>query len=268
MGEALITGASSGIGRAMAQQLAAGGTRVVLAARREAELAALADEIARAGGRADVCVLDVSDTAAIKAAVERWEKETGGLDLVIANAGVGLTKPAHKLTWDEMAPTVEVCAIGAMATLMAAMPPMLARGRGTLVGVSSLAAGRGLPTSGAYSAAKAALSTFLETLRLDLSPKGIKVVDVRPGFVDTPMTRQNRFWMPFMMSVDEAARAALRGIGKGRAVVAFPFPMRLVMSAAEIMPDGLYRWLAGIGSPARKKKKKKAQASSSSDAKA
>ena len=140
-----------------------------------------------------------------------------------------------------------------MATLMTAMPMMVERGHGTLVGVSSLAGSRGLPTTGAYSASKAALSTFLETLRVDLIRKGIKVVDIRPGFVDTPMTQKNKSWMPFMVEVEQAAKISLRGIEKGRAIVAFPFPMKLVMSAAEMLPNGLYRLLVSLGGPKGKK---------------
>jgi len=106
-----------------------------------------------------------------------------------------------------------------------------------------LAALRGLPTSGAYAASKAALATFLETLRLDLRPLGIRVVDVRPGFVDTAMARANRFAMPFMIEAGDAARRMLEGIDQGRAVVSFPWPTALAMGTLESLPDGLYRTL-------------------------
>jgi short-subunit dehydrogenase len=245
---AFVTGASSGIGRELCRLLAARGTRVVMAARREAELAQLACEIRDAGGLADPCALDVADTAAVAEAVRRWDTETGGLDLVVANAGVGATRPAHKLDWArDIEPILRVNVLGAFATIMAALGPMLERRRGTIVGVSSLAAMRGLPTSGAYAASKAALATFLETLRIDLRRKGIRVVDVRPGFVDTAMTKQNKFTMPFLMPVEAAARKTLAGIERGQAVVAFPWQLASAMSVAEAMPDGLWRAVAGRG---------------------
>ena len=240
---AFITGASSGIGRELARLLAAQGTRVVVAARRESELSSLAAEIAAQGGRADVCPLDVTDTAATRAAVQRWEAETGGLDLVVANAGAGVTRPAAKLRWQDIEPVLQVNVLGAFATLQPAIGPMVARRRGTLVGVSSLGALRGLPTSGAYAASKAALATFLETLRLDLAGTGVAVVDVRPGFVDTAMSRLNRFKMPFLLQAADAAQRALRGIERGQAVVSFPWPTALAMETLESLPDPIYRAL-------------------------
>lgn len=241
---ALITGASSGIGRSIATLLAKRGTHVVVAARREAELQSLVSSLRDAGGNADMCVLDVADTQAARDAIRHWDKETGGLDLVIANAGVGITKPAHKLKWEDVEPILQVNVMGAFATLVAALEGMVERKRGTLVGVSSLAAMRGLPKSGAYAASKAALATFLETLRLDLAPKGVTVVDVRPGFVDTPMTQKNKFKMPFIMDVDQAARVTIKGIDRGDAIVAFPWQMARTMSALETMPDAAWRALA------------------------
>ncbi len=241
---AFITGASAGIGRSLARLIAARGTRVVLSARREPELQALAEEIRRAGGTADVCPLDVADVAATQQAIAQWDKETGGLDLVIANAGVGITRPAHKLAWSDIEPVLRVNVIGAFATVHAAVQHMVPRGHGTIVGVSSLASMRGLPNSGAYAASKAAFATFLETLRADLQRKGITIVDVRPGFVDTAMTQPNKFKMPFLMHVDDAAKAALRGIDRGQAVVAFPWQLANAMSLAEGMPDRLWRTVA------------------------
>ena len=200
-------------------------------------------QIVADGGRADVCRLDVPDAAAVHAAVQHWDSETGGLDLVVANAGAGVARPAHKLEWKDIETTLQVNVLGAFATLHAAMGPMVARGRGTLCGVSSLAALRGLPASGAYAASKAALATFLETLRLDLARKGVTVVDVRPGFVDTAMTRPNRFKMPLLLEPADAARRALRGIERGQAVVSFPWPTALAMGTLENLPDSLYRTL-------------------------
>jgi short-subunit dehydrogenase len=190
--------------------------------------------------------------------VQHWEAETGGLDLVVANAGTGVARPAHKLRWQDIEPVLQVNVLGAFATLQAAIGPMVARGRGTLCGVSSLAALRGLPTSGAYGASKAALSTFLETLRLDLARQGVRVVDVRPGFVDTAMSRSNRFKMPFLLDAADAARRTLQGIDQGRAVVSFPWPTALAMETLESMPDRLYRALLSGLQPGGKRPKREA----------
>ena len=196
--------------------------------------------------------LDVSDRAAVGEAVARWDRDTGGLDLVLANAGLGRACPAHKLEPDEALELLEVNVIGACATLLAAVGPMVARGRGTLVGMSSLAGMRGLPAAGTYSASKAALSAFLETLRIDLARKGLSVVDIRPGFVKTAMTADNAFPMPFLMELDEAADRCLAGIDRGKAVVAFPWPMYAAMVLARGMPGALWRWLASRQSPGRR----------------
>jgi short-subunit dehydrogenase len=244
---AFITGASSGIGAELARLLAATGTRVVLAARREPELRALRETIVSAGGAADVCVLDVTKSADVAAAVTHWDAATGGLDLVVANAGISVLRRAHKLEWKDVAPVLDVNVTGALATLVAALGPMVQRVRGTLCGVSCLAGMRGLPMSAAYSASKAALSTFLESLRVDLIGRGVHVVDVRPGFVATALTEGARFTMPFLMNVQDAARVTLRGIERGDPVVAFPWPTAMTMSAASSVPDALYRGLLRLG---------------------
>lgn len=241
---AFITGASSGLGRAIATGLAARGTRVVIAARRRGELDAVQATIAASGGRAEVCELDVADTAAAREAVTRWDRDSGGLDLVLANAGIGDTGPAAQMDWSTIERIVQVNTLGALAVLDAALAPMVERRSGTVAGVSSLAALRGLPTSAAYSASKAALSIFLEALRIELSASGVRVVDIRPGFVDTPMTRKNRFKMPFLMGVDAAATRAIRGLEHGEAVVSFPWQLSAAMGVAAHMPGALWRGVA------------------------
>lgn len=201
-----------------------------------------------------MCTLDVCDTQAVQDAVARWDDQTGGLDLVVANAGLGRARPSHKLTWKDAEPMVQINIAGAFATLVAAIGPMVERRRGTLVGVSSIAGMRGLPTSAVYSASKAALSTFLETLRIDLGHRGVTVVDVRPGFVDTALTKTARFPMPFMLDADEAARRMLRGIERGEAIVGFPWPMVTAMRIAEAIPNPLYRAGAALLRPRRKRR--------------
>jgi short-subunit dehydrogenase len=248
---AFISGASSGIGRAIAERIAARGTRVVLAARRRDELDELARAIGAAGGRADVCVLDVADAEMTRETVERWDRDLGGLDLVLANAGVGGTEPAPRIAWETVERILNINVTGALATLVPAIAPMVQRRRGTLSAVTSLAGMRGLPSSAAYSASKAAVSTFLESIRIELAGHGVSVVDIRPGFVDTPLTRKNKFKMPFLMDVGDAADAAVRGLERGDAIVSFPWQLSSAMTLAEKMPDALWRKIAVRVTPDR-----------------
>jgi short-subunit dehydrogenase len=237
---ALVTGASSGIGAALARRLAASGTEIALVARREDLLLALRDEIAAAGGKARVYPADVAVPEAAVEVVRRADDELGGLDLVVANAGMGRSQWAGKLAWEDLAPTLAVNVAGAAATLVAVLPRMVERRRGHVAGVSSLAGYRGMPKSAAYSASKAFLSTFLESLRVDLKGTGVAVTDVRPGFVRTPMTAENRFPMPFLVNAEEAARIIADGLAKKAPVVAFPRAMAAITGTARLVPNGVW----------------------------
>ncbi len=237
---ALVTGASSGIGRALSRRLAARGTHVVLAARRASLLEEQRAEIVGSGGLASVLELDVGDTASVVEALARVDDELGGLDLVIANAGVGLNRDAKALGWEHVEPVMRVNVLGAMATLTALLPRMVARGRGHLVGVSSLAQYRGLPTSAAYSASKAAVSTFLEGLRVDLRGTGVAVTDIRPGFVRTPILDESVRDLPYVMDLEPAVDIVLRAIDRRQAVCAFPFPLAQLAAASRALPNAVY----------------------------
>ena len=245
----LVTGASSGIGRALALEYARRGAHVFVTARREAELASLCSDITASGGRASKAVCDVSDPSAAFETVRAAERELGSLDMVVANAGVGGTQHAGRLSLDEMMKTIDVNVKGAMATLASAIPIMLHQKQGHLVGVSSLAGRRALPASAVYSASKAALSTFLEGLRIDLAPARIRVSDVQPGFVETPMTATNDFPMPFLWPVEKAARHIVDRLEDGAQVVAFPLPLTAATRLSRVMPFALHaavtRWMSG-----------------------
>ncbi len=234
---ALVTGASSGIGAALARRLAAAGAEVALVARREELLAALRDEIVAAGGKARIYPVDVAVPEAAVEVVRRADDELGGLDLVVANAGVGRSRWAGRLAWEDLAPTLRVNVEGAAATLVAVLPRMVERRRGHLVGVSSLAGYRGMPRSAAYSASKAFLSTFLESLRVDLRGTGVAVTDVRPGFVRTPMTAENRFPMPFLIDAEPAARTIVAALTRKAPVIAFPRAMAAVTGTSRLLPN-------------------------------
>lgn len=239
---ALITGASSGIGRALCLDLAATfpSIKIALLARRESELQEVAAEVRRLGGEAFVYVIDVADPQRVERTVIEADDTLGGLDLVIANAGVGGRRESKELQWQHCQPMIDVNVSGAVATLCAVLPRMVARGRGHLVGVSSLAQYRGLPKRAAYSASKAFLSTFLESLRVELYRTGVFVTDTRPGFVRTPMTAKNTTRMPFLMDADQASRILLRGIIAKRAVVAFPWPMVTLLRLLRLLPATVY----------------------------
>lgn len=249
---AWISGASSGIGAVVAEKLAARGIEVILSARRSDRLEELAGRIREAGGKARVEPLDVTDAEATTQALRRLDDEVGGIDLVIANAGVGKSRWAGKLEWEDCAAILEINVKGAAASLVALLPRMVERGRGHVVGISSLAGYRGMPASAAYSASKAFLIAFLESLRIDLRGTGVAVTDVRPGFVRTPMTEPNRFHMPFLMDVDDAAERIVRGILRRRPVVAFPFPLSTLARMAPLLPTGLWVRLGGGRGPAKK----------------
>jgi short-subunit dehydrogenase len=242
---AFVTGASSGIGLELSKVLAKAGVEVGIAARREDELRKLEREIAQGGGRARVYPLDVSDAEATTRTLERADQEMGGIDLVVANAGVGHHRWSGKLSYRDCAPILAVNVAGAVATLTALLPRMVERKRGHLVGISSLAQYRGMPYGATYSASKAFLSHFLEGIRVDLRGTGVVVTDVRPGFVRTPMTAPSPFPMPFLMDLDRAARAIAEGIHKGAPIVAFPWQLATVMRAGTLMPTGVWDRVAG-----------------------
>jgi short-subunit dehydrogenase len=238
----LITGASSGIGRSLAIEYARRGAHVVVTARREPELVSLCKQIRETGGRADHLVCDVADPVAAYGVAKRGEEILGSLDMIVANAGVGASAHATRLKLEDVIRTIDVNVRGAMATLIGAIPIMLGQKQGHLVGVSSLAGRRALPGSADYSASKAALSVFIEGLRLDLAPAGLAATDVQPGFVDTAMTAKNDFPMPFMWDATKAARYVADRLERAPGIVAFPPPLRFLTRLSQLLPFRLHAW--------------------------
>ncbi|WP_394843829.1 SDR family NAD(P)-dependent oxidoreductase [Pendulispora brunnea] len=241
-----ITGASSGIGRALALEYARRGAHVAIAARHEEDLARVAVDIAACGGKASVHPLDVADADAVFETVRRVDRELGSLDMVIANAGVGSYGHISTMPWAHVARVLDVNVRGAMATLAAAVPIMLAQQRGHLVGVSSLAGRRGMPHSAVYSASKAALSTFVESMRIELAPAGVFATDVQPGFVDTPLVTRGRHPTPWMWSPQKAAHVIVRRLERAPAVIAFPWPLNALSAINRMLPPFLYDRLARL----------------------
>ncbi|HXZ52161.1 MAG TPA: SDR family oxidoreductase [Burkholderiales bacterium] len=234
----VITGASSGIGAALARHYAGPQSTLALIARREAELARLAASLP---GRTFTYPLDVADGAALGRAARDFVGRCGAPDLVIANAGVSVGTHGDELAdVAKLRRMLEVNCAGLAASLAAFAPAMRAAGRGTLAGIASVAGFRGIPGAGAYSASKAAAIAWLESLRNELARSGVAVVTVCPGYVDTPMTRVNRYRMPFLLPADEAARRIARAIAARRRVAVIPWQMALVGPVFRLLPGALF----------------------------
>ncbi|MBK6865213.1 MAG: SDR family NAD(P)-dependent oxidoreductase [Ideonella sp.] len=231
-----LVGASTGIGRATASLLHARGARVFVSARN----AALLDEFVAAHPGSRAMALDVTDAAALARAADEVVADTGGIDLVCFCAGHYKAMQATDFDLAEALRHLEVNQAGALKLLGAVLPHLLRRGSGHLSLVASVAGYRGLPRALAYGPTKAALINLAEALHLDLAPLGIGVSVINPGFVETPLTAQNAFAMPALLTPDEAARAIVEGWERGRFEIHFPKRFTLWMKLLRLMPDALY----------------------------
>ncbi len=239
-----LTGASSGIGAALARRFAAGGACLGLVARRADALAQLA------AGLPATChcyALDVTDRPALLAAAADFEARCGGTDIVIANAGISTgvqTEFADDLPVFDQVLATNLNAV--VSTFHPFIGPMRRRGRGTLAAIASVAGVRGLPGSEAYCASKAALINYAESLRVGLRGSGIRVVTIAPGFIRTPMTAGNPYPMPFLMDVEDFAPRAAAAIVRGDRFRVIPWQMAWVARLLRVMPDAWFdRLLAG-----------------------
>ena len=228
----LITGASSGIGLALARELSKRGHALALLARR----ADLLEELARELPNAVAIPCDVTDKASVKEAV----RQAGEIDWAIANAGVSIPSHAATFNLEDAEQVLRVNVFGMLYLYDAVLPAMLARKSGLFAGVASLAGLRGLPAAGPYSASKAAMQAFLEASRIELAPHGVGVTIVNPGFVISPMTEKNQFRMPFLMTAERAARIIADGLERGKRVIEFPRPTSMMMRLMRSMPGALY----------------------------
>jgi short-subunit dehydrogenase len=233
----LITGASTGIGAALAGEFARRGHALALAARRVELLEAMAPQL-RAAGAARVVPLrlDVADTASIEPVVQQAAQSLGRLDVVVANAGVGHMTPVGKGALAAVQETLVINLLGAIATIEAALPIMRAQGEGQVVGVTSVAAARGLPGLGAYSASKAGLHRYLQAARAELRGSGIRVTELAPGFIDTAMNRGGRA-RPFVIPVERGAAVMADLIERGVGLRWVPLlPWALIVPLLKILP--------------------------------
>lgn len=237
----LVTGGSSGIGRAVCGAAAAAGSRVGIVARRAALLDETAARIRDRGGIVETVACDAGDPEAIAAAVSRLEARLGPTDVAIACAGV------HRESWPLEAVGAKAVFDGNVGTLMAfcaaVLPGMLDRRRGHICGVASIAATVGLPGNAAYCASKAAAVAFLESLRLDCRPHGVRVTTACPGFVDTPMVTDEERAHGGLMTADDAAMRILRAIERQRPEAWFPWQTALGARLARALPPAIRDWI-------------------------
>jgi short-subunit dehydrogenase len=220
----LITGASSGIGAALARHYAAPGMALALTGRDRDRLAAVAGACRTQGAAVESAVLDVTDRAGLGAWVERMD-DANPLDLVIANAGISAATGRARESEAVARRVLAVNINGVLNTVFPVLPRFIARRRGQIALMSSLAGFRGLPTAPAYSASKAAVKSLGEAWRGQLAADGIGVSVICPGFVTTRMTARNNFAMPFLMSAERAAEIIARGLARNQGRIAFPWPM-------------------------------------------
>jgi short-subunit dehydrogenase len=248
MGVTVITGASSGIGRSLARRLARHGDALALFARRTGLLDSLAAEIGHEGGRALAIPCDVTDRVQVAAAFARVGAELGPVTRMVACAGGGQPTFVQHFNAAEVEAIIRLNLIGVANCVEAVLPGMLARGDGHLVAVGSLAGYRGLPTAAAYSAAKAGLGNFMESLRMDLRPHGIAVTLLEPGFVRTKPGKARNSRKPFRLDLETATAHMERAVLAQRPRLAFPWPLALAFSIMRILPAPLYdRLLSGRG---------------------
>ncbi|QGZ41131.1 hypothetical protein IP92_00040 [Pseudoduganella flava] len=233
-----ITGASSGIGAALAARYASEGATLGLFARRADALGELA---AALPCPTHIYAGDVCDHAALADAAQDFIARAGGIDIVIASAGIShgtLTERPEDLPVFESIIATNVTAT--VATFAPFIDAMREQGSGTLVGIASVAGVRGLPGGGGYSASKAAVVTYCESLRLEMRRHGIRVVTIAPGYIDTPMTRHNKYHMPFLMTPEAFAERAVRTIARGARYRVIPWQMGVVAKLLRMLPDALY----------------------------
>jgi short-subunit dehydrogenase len=242
-----ITGASSGIGQALALRYHRAGYRLALVARRTSEVKTWAGAQGISADSYEIYSADVAMIDSIVAAGRDCIARQGVPDVVIANAGISVgMDTAVREDLDVMARTFATNNIGVAATFHPFVQPMAQRGSGTLVGIGSVAGIRGLPGHGAYCASKAAVISYCESLRGEMRPHGVRVVTISPGYIDTPLTRQNRYGMPFLMQAEDFADRAYRAIAAGVSYRVIPWQMGVVAKLLRMLPNALFdKVLAG-----------------------
>jgi NADP-dependent 3-hydroxy acid dehydrogenase YdfG len=240
-----LTGASSGIGEGLALALADRGAILGLLARRRENLTKLAKKCEANGATAFVYACDVTDAKALADAADSIRREFGHIDILIANAGVsGADQATRDYDPGAVKKVIDINLLGAVNAVHAVLPQMLQRGSGQLVAISSLAGIRGLPKSAAYSASKAGMTAFFESVRLDTLGRGIDVTIIQPGFIETPLTAGRTSNMPFLMTLDQAIPHFIKAIEKKKKFASFPLQLASIVRAGKVFPAWLYDRIA------------------------
>jgi NAD(P)-dependent dehydrogenase (short-subunit alcohol dehydrogenase family) len=239
-GAAWVTGASSGIGRGVALELARRGYKVLATARREGELVKLAAEASGFTGKIIPAPGDISDRDGQEAQVERMEAEHGPLSLAFLNAGTYVPDPPGEFGGDGFRETFELNVFGTVNSLAPLVRRMCARRKGQIAVMSSVAGYGGMPRSISYSASKSAIIAMCEALKFDLDKDGVTLQIVCPGFVKTPLTSLNKFEMPFLMELDDATQRICDGFEKAGFEIAFPRRMSWSLKLLNMLPYSLY----------------------------
>ncbi|MDP3580521.1 MAG: SDR family NAD(P)-dependent oxidoreductase [Ignavibacteria bacterium] len=241
----LITGASTGIGKAIAQRLLKQNCNLILIARRAELIEQYLRESPITNNQPLVLRSDVSKKEEVAVAYEQIKQKLGGVDIAILNSGVGRNVTVETYNSKDAEDTFGANVFGIIYWVEQLLPDFLKKKNGVIAAVSSLADNRGFSGSGFYCASKAAATTYLEGLRVELKPHNIKVITIRPGFVRTPMTDQNNFKMPLLMEPEKAAEIILCGIEKEKRVIQFPWQIYLATRIIGALPGRVYEWLAG-----------------------
>lgn len=240
---ALVTGASSGIGYALSLRLAARGIEVWVSARRTELLDKLVTEITAAGGKAHALALDVSRGDETAARLALLDSECGGIDLVVANAGIGGERGGATMVdseWGHVRDMLAINLLGTAATVTPFVKPMVARGHGQIVGVSSLAARSLMARGQHYGASKSGMSFFLRALDIELRPLGVPVTVVEPGFMATPMSDQLTDPQPFRVSLARSVQIIELAIERRARLVRFPWQLHWLTAFSNLLPHFLY----------------------------
>lgn len=233
-----ITGASSGIGQALAEHYAKEGAIIGLAARRQDLLNTLQDSLTT---ETITYALDVRDAEALAGAANDFISRFGAPDIVIANAGVSAgTLTENRDDIKTFKGVIDINLLGMVHTFQPFIESMKQAGKGSLVGIASVAGIRGLPGAGAYSASKAAVIAYLESLRVELSINGIHVTTIAPGYIKTPMTDINEYAMPFLMAPEVAAKKFAQAIAKKKRFIVIPWQMGWLARVMRFLPPWLW----------------------------
>lgn len=247
-----ITGASGGIGAAIAEVMARSGNTVAVSARSADKLSLLAEKYC-GKGRIVSYPLDVTDEAAQRQVIERIQSDLGSIDVAVLNAGTYYPDQGLSLDTTTIRKQFDLNVFSVMTAISVLIPSMRQQTGAQIAIVSSVAGYRGLPHAIGYGGTKAALINMAEALKLDCDAIGIKLQLICPGFVKTPLTDKNEFPMPFLVDVDQAARIIVKGLATNKFEIVFPRPMALIMKILRFLPDVLYFWLIKQGTGVGKK---------------